>query len=211
MEVSLQDMFQALMVEDGRGDEYEELHKKFMEEDGRWGAESRTRWAVMKAMGYEEGTANKWRKRYFETFGFDEDEIGAEQAREAVSELEKTLASIALPPVASPALELEWVRGHPAMMRKDLKGENDRTPVRLTPEDILQAPHGPPPSRSAVNQLVNWANRPDKFNEQLLGVNRKAEYIGTDAAAKEEAEDMSLHEVRELLKQLASGKRHNWR
>jgi hypothetical protein len=207
--VSLQDMFQALMVNEGRGDEYKTLHEQFIELDGRWGAESRTRWDVMREMGYEKGDAKSLRRRYNELCGGDGGKQQEEvvQAQVAAYDLEKTLAEMTdLPPVASPALELEWVRGHPAMMRRDLQVQigNKVLPVLITPEDILAAPHGLPPSRSAVYRLVNWANRPDKWNEQLLGVDKKAEFVGMDATTKDEAEDMTLQEVRELLKQFAN-------
>lgn len=207
--VSLQDMFQALMVNDGRGDEYKTLHDQFIELDGRWGAESRTRWDVMKDMGYVKGDAKNIRRRYSALFGGDggAKEEAVVQAQVAAYDLEKTLADMKdLAPVASPALELEWVGGHPAMMRSDLQVGNKAMPVLITPEDILAAPHGLPPSRRAVYRLVNWANRPDKFHEQLLGVDKKAEYVGGDAATKDEAADLTLQEVRELLKQFAAVK-----
>jgi hypothetical protein len=215
---SLQDMFQALMVNDGRGDEYKELHERAIAADGRWGAVSRTRWEVMKEMGYLPGQANSIRVRYNMLFGNDPVVMAVEQeklkvavAEAAVHDLEITLAEMKdLPPVASPALELEWVGGHPAMMRRDLQPPGPPTTVFLKPEDVTSAPHGLPPSRRAVYRLANWANRPDKFHEQLLGVDKKAEYVGSGAASQEEATDMTLQEVRELIKLFAVGQRHDW-
>jgi hypothetical protein len=104
---------------------------------------------------------------------------------------------------------MEWVGGHPAMMRKALQTDPD-LPVWVVPKDILNAPNGPPPSRRAVTTLVNWVNRPQKFHEQMIGIHKRAEFVGSDAASKDEDEDLSLQEVRELIKQFACGKRPSW-
>lgn len=77
-----------------------------------------------------------------------------------------------LPAVAPSQQELEWVRAHPAMMRM-ARANNPKANVVISSKDVWQSPHGPAPSRSAVNQLIYFANRPDKFYEQLMGEQKK--------------------------------------
>jgi hypothetical protein len=189
------------MAHEGRMDEYAALLAKYMADDPSWGAKSRSSWKVMADMGYKSAAAT--RKQYQELVREDAKQQDSAEALESASELEQALLGMTdLPHVASPSLEMEWVRGHPAMMRKDLMAGTKEKIIRITPADILAAPHGLPPSRSAVSQLISWVNRPAKFNEQLLGVNKKSEYVG-DMGAKENEGDLTMQEVRELISQFA--------
>jgi hypothetical protein len=72
-------------------------------------------------------------------------------------------------------------------------------PVIVTAEDILYADHGQAPSRSAVNQLIHWANRPAKFYEQLLAEHKKRP---DDTHSHAESVDPGLGEVRAYLDQM---------
>jgi hypothetical protein len=109
-----------------------------------------------------------------------------------------------LPSSVDPAVEVAWVRCHPAMLRKQLQKDSTQQ-VRITVDDILAAPHGLPPSRGAVSWLVGWVNRPEKFQEMMLTEHRKAKYVGEEGQEEAEASnDVSLHEVRELLKGLSA-------
>ena len=123
--------------------------------------------------------------------------------KKAVERVERNLllpAMRGLPAVADPVAEMEWVSGHPAMMRADLLGVKGQR-VQIRADDINRAPHGRAPSRRAVNSLINWVNRPDKFHDQIMGQLKKS---GTEHT-KEEAEkdvDPSLSEVRKYIEEL---------
>jgi hypothetical protein len=79
-----------------------------------------------------------------------------------------------LPNTANPAAELDWIRAHPAMTRLDrsiLRGKSARIIVDV--DDILNCSHGPAPSKSAVNALQHWCNRPDEFFKHLMSEQKK--------------------------------------
>lgn len=69
-----------------------------------------------------------------------------------------------LPTRASATAELDFVRMHPAMSRKDRDGDT----VVLKAKDIKDAP-----SVHAAQQLQHWANRPEEFYRQIMQLQRK--------------------------------------
>jgi hypothetical protein len=103
--------------------------------------------------------------------------VDADEERVKTEEQEYEDALMTLPPNAPKAKELEWIEAHPAMMRQSRlqAGVLSRSGglVILTARDILSAPHGPCPSRSAANQLQHWVNHSQKFFEQIMSEAKK--------------------------------------
>lgn len=87
-----------------------------------------------------------------------------------------------LPKVASAEAELDWVRAHPSMAKKQ--------PLELVPNDVYDAP-----SQAAVLQLLHWLKHKNEFYKQVLSVQRKA----VDKVVLEE-EDGQIELVEKLLK-----------
>jgi hypothetical protein len=165
-------------------------------------AKGRSMWEVMKEYRYDKRTV---RNDYEHMIAQHANALDAVKVTAAAGDVMDALNQLVdLPSTAEPALELEWVGGHPAMLRYDM--QRDKTVfVMLAKEDVLASPNGPPPSRRAVSRLANWVNRPNKFHEMLLGEDKKAKHVGDDSGAQAEADnDVSLSEVRELLKGLAA-------
>lgn len=91
-----------------------------------------------------------------------------------------------LPPTASPSVEMDWVKSHPAMTRKDRqKDTGDK--ILITPDDILKAPNGKCPSRSAAQMLQHYANKPDAFFKELLSETKKAKSQEDEVEAEKRA------------------------
>lgn len=105
-----------------------------------------------------------------------------------------------LPPTASPAAEMEWIKSHPAMSRKD-RSRNTSDRVLVTPEDIHSAPNGPCPSRAAAQQLQHWANRPEQFFKDVLSETKKAKARDEEEEAKERATKTNT-EINQMLSAL---------
>lgn len=169
-------------------------------------AKGRAMWIVMARHGYDKGAAasRQVRDDYEKLVGRQVNVVEASKIILASGDiLDAQNEIVGLPSTAAPALELEWVASHPAMLRYDM--QRDKTaPVMVSRADIIEAPNGPPPSRRAVNKLVHWVNRPGKFHEMLITEDKKATHVGEDDLEAAEAErDVSLHEIRELLAKLA--------
>ena len=191
-------MFKVIDQANGLMEEYNERLERLVEKDGKFGARGRCPWEAMKEMGLD---TERIKREYVSLMGAIEVKAKAETLIRMSSDIENALRELNVPSVAQPSVEMEWVSGHPAMMRLDMDETLER--VFITRDDIVNAPAGPPPSRRAVTQLVHWANRPNEFHKQLLGVHKKAEFVG-DEQAEEEAADMTLQELRALIKQFAS-------
>ena len=91
-----------------------------------------------------------------------------------------------LPATASPSVEMDWVKSHPAMTRKD-RQKNAADKILITPDDILKAPNGPCPSRSAAQMLQHYANKPDAFFKELLSETKKAKSQEDEVEAEKRA------------------------
>jgi hypothetical protein len=120
--------------------------------------------------------------------------LDAEEERLKTADEEYEEALMTLPPNAPKAKELEWIEAHPAMMRQArLQASSSRTGssvVLLTAKDILGAPHGLCPSRSAANQLQHWVNHSQKFFEQIMSeAKKKSTGDGTGGDGSETVED----------------------
>jgi hypothetical protein len=98
----------------------------------------------------------------------------AQNTKEWNKEMRMSLTEEALrdlPPTADPLAERNWVGAHPAMGRRyETKKEEN---VVITADDILNAPHGPAPSRQAVNMLRLYAQTPKTFYDQILSEQKK--------------------------------------
>lgn len=191
-------MFKVIAEANGLMDEYNERLERLVAEDGKFGARGRCPWKAMAEMGWD---TDRIKREYLSMTHTQEVKTKAEALIRMSSDIEDALRELGVPSVAQPSAEMEWVSGHPAMMRLDMDDKLER--VFITRDDIVNAPAGPPPSHRAVTQLVHWANRPNEFHKQLLTVHRKAEFVG-DEQAEEEAADMTLQELRALIKQFAS-------
>lgn len=106
-----------------------------------------------------------------------------------------------LPDSASSAVEIAWIRAHPAMSRKS-RGKASVEPVLISAEDVLSPPHGRAPSKAAVHALQYWANHPQKFFEKILDAQRKKD---SDEEASEAEADEDLAEVERLLAAVSAG------
>lgn len=163
-------LFGMRMEREGRSKEYNARIKEVMA-DGKPFFQARI--LVMKEFGYagpeaERSFAEEHKREQRKAV---EMEILGEVREEArVKTFEDAIVMIT--GTASPAAEIEWVRSHPAMSRWDRQRDKTK-PVEITADDILYAPHGQAPSRSAVNQLIHWANRPGEFYKQILSEHRK--------------------------------------
>lgn len=100
-----------------------------------------------------------------------------------------------LPAKADDTTETQWIAAHPAMSRQLRAGDKD-SPVVVTTKDIADAP-----SRTAVNDLLGWMERPTKFLEMRFQEARKRL---DEKGSEEESVDVSLGEVERLLKEFRS-------
>lgn len=105
-----------------------------------------------------------------------------------------------LPATASPSVEMDWVKSHPAMTRKD-RQKNATDKILITPDDILKAPNGKCPSRSAAQLLQHYANKPDAFFKELLSETKKAKGQEDEAEAEKRALKTNS-EISEMLDML---------
>ena len=82
-----------------------------------------------------------------------------------------------LPATASEEAIMNWIGGHPAMLRHIWMEEEDG-PIILTAKDVMEAPHGSAPCRIAATLLQYFVNRPEQFFDKLLDrqVNSQPEY-----------------------------------
>jgi len=102
-----------------------------------------------------------------------------------------------LPATASPSVEMDWVKSHPAMTRKD-RQKNSTDKILITPDDIIKAPNGKCPSRSAAQLLQHYANKPDAFFKELLSETKKAK--GQEDEAEAEKRTLKTNsEISEML------------
>jgi len=169
------------------------------------GFENKVAWnkiapTVMKEFGYE--GPKKEREIHATYLASKHKGLLAEQLRAEKEEIRKERvvenyedALRGLPNRASSAVEMEWIRAHPAVSRLDRQKDQTKQ-VILTAEDVLLPPHGPAPSKYAVQALQHWVNRPGKFFEQMLSEDKKA-MVESEVAASEVIDDLT--EVEQLL------------
>lgn len=209
--MNVQAIFRDRMRREGHGEEYDALVQRYIDAEEKvngkpkFGSYGRAMWKAMKDLGYT--NPGEERRKYE---GFTAQQDSAEELARVHETANGILAALNaipdLPGCAAPGLELEWVGGHPAILRYDLQSDQTKK-VMITADDILHAPNGLPPSRRAVSQLVHWANRVGEFHKQLLLTNKKAVFVGDEGQAAEDEHDIGLKEVRDLLAGLAVKKK----
>lgn len=106
----------------------------------------------------------------------------------------------ALPPTANLADEMEWVRAHPAMNRRNRMKDQTKLVV-ITASDIEKTKRGPAPSQAAVNMLVDAANRPAKFWDKVYDQCKKTAASGGGEQDGERA-DTTIGDLRSYMQQL---------
>ncbi len=196
---SLATIFQARLEREGGLQPYRATLKSLMESGMQFTA---ARWRAMKEHGYVSGKVERqlheewlksqrdatFREVAKEVRGIDKEELRIERFEDAID---------TLPANASTSAELAWVAAHPAMSRK-ARQKNKTADVEITADDVLYAPHGPAPSRSAVNQLIYWSNHPNRFYEGMLSEGKKKMEEGQEAGVDLRA-DPTLPEIEAFL------------
>lgn len=109
-------------------------------------------------------------------------------------------AMAGLPDTADTTKEIDWIRSHPAMLRS---GQEPTKHILITVDDVLHAPNGKAPSRSAVSMLQHWANHAAEFHKNLLSEQKKKADSGGESGGDTGDEDVS--EVERLLKEVKGG------
>lgn len=124
----------------------------------------------------------------------EQDEIREERA---ISNFEEAIATL---PLRCPiSQELDWIKTHPAMARKNRR-KNGTEQIMITANDILYTSAGKAPSQQAVYSLQNWANRPEKFYEMLM-TEQKKKSEDSDAAKGMDS-DADIAQVERLLREV---------
>jgi len=195
-------MFKQRMKREGRSSELETRVRAVMQSEGLlYGSAMRKE---MPAMGFisDDAEIRLYREHqmtvgHLATENFEAMDAEEERLRTADEDYEEALMTLS--PNAPKAKELEWIEAHPAMMRQarlqagSVSGvATGRTSnvVLLTAKDILKAPHGMCPSRSAANQLQHWVNHSQKFFEQIMSeAKKKSTGDGAGSDGQETVED----------------------
>lgn len=199
-------MFRDRMKREGRGEELNAAIREVCKEHGL--SYQAALQIVMPRMGFvntetEIRIYREHRKRLFASAGETEfaEETALERARTEEGELAEAMAS--LPANAPKSRELDWIEAHPAMMRSSRNKANGygSNTVQITADDVLNAPHGPCPSRAAAVQLQHWANNSTKFFEQIMSEAKKKSSDGTGSggAGAEGAVEDDLSEIQDLI------------
>lgn len=132
-------------------------------------------------------------------------EISSRANEEEEREHRRFAEAIATLPTQAPlAAEIEWVRSHPAMTRRQRSGE--RGPLVLTAEDVLDPANGPAPSQSAVQQLQVWSDKPAEFFKMCYSgktaVGAAVDSLGKSAAESIESERQTIDQALGVLESL---------
>lgn len=214
LEPSVPSMFRDRMAREGRAKELQERIREVISETGL-GYSAALR-VVMPQMGYindqmEIRLYREHKEQYLRdtvaaaidnaaAIEEEQAELSAEEMREAEAERAFEEALATLPPNAPKAREIEWIEAHPAMMRQSrMKATGKTGPVLITADDVLRAPHGVCPSRSAAVQLQHWANNATKFFEQIMSEAKKKSTDGAGGVGTDGEVEDDLGEVESLL------------
>jgi hypothetical protein len=197
---SLRKVFFHRMERDGRAKEWYDRVRKTMKDTGKpYGA---IVFEVMRQMGYE--TPEKEWEIHREWQKTSHLSAGEVEKRKMISELRAERATMSfetivtqLPAKAPPAVELDWIRTHPAMTRKERSSGDKR--IILSVDDLFE--NGDPPSRGAVQQLQHWANHPHDFFKILLSESKKKTDEGGDG--DDPVEDPGLSQIERMLQEVS--------
>ena len=202
---SVRKLFVERMKREGRGNEWSTVIKQVMENTGkRYG---QAIWEAMRKMGYigpekehqlhEEFQANGQKSNLQRQI--DEERL---QIREEIMTENFEQAVRTLPDKAPVSVEIDWLVAHPAMARWARETDKSKN-ILITPEDILFAPHGPAPSKSAAIALQHWVTFPQQFFKEILDEQiRQSEEV---RIRQDEQESEGLEEIEKLLKQIRGG------
>jgi hypothetical protein len=163
--------------------------------------------AVMKERNLKYGQAIPEAMR---RMGYEGPEKERQHEREWIQGMDYERAMCYLPKSATPEVENNWVKSHPAMTRKNLASRDDGTidadgRVKISACDLFFAPHGRCPSMGAAVKLVTWANNSKALDTNLAaGVKKSEQSDGGEAAAKSETvKDDGIEELKRLLDEVA--------
>lgn len=182
-------LFRRRMDREGKLKQFEQVERNWKRTAASPAAATEN---AMRYMGYEDPEIERTLAEQWE------ETVEFESSRElnGVENACKTL-----PQTANPAVELDWVRIHPAIRRCAM--EQDKTKqIVITPEDILSSQAGLAPSVGAVNMLIHAVNAPAKFFDKLLDEHRKR--VDNEQGNTATRADLGIEEVRGYLKQLKS-------
>ena len=199
---SVRKLFVERMRREGREQEWHTTVKAVMEETGkRFGQAA---WEAMRRMGYEGPEKERQLHQEFLKKGQksklrQQIDREREEIREEKSEEDFAWAIRMLPDKAPASTEIDWIRTHPAMIRRTRR--NSLKDILITPEDILCAPNGVAPSKAAVSALQHWANCPHEFFKQVLGERTK---LPEETRSSRYEDEPGSQEIRRLLGQIES-------
>jgi hypothetical protein len=204
---SVRKLFVERMKREGRGQEWRTVIKQVMQDTGK--RYSQAIWEAMRKMGYigpekehqlhDEFQAKGQKTKLQRQIDEERQQIREELMTESFEQVMKTL-----PNKAPISVEIDWIVAHPAMARR--VRESDKTKnILITPEDILFAPHGPAPSKSAVVTLQHWAMFPQQFFKEILDEHLKHSEDFPTTQDKQESD--GLEEIEKMLKQIRGGSR----
>ena len=181
--------FRERLALDGRPNALDELAVRMEAETGK--PKVSLYYEAAKQLGYKsvDHERSLWDVRH---------EVSSRVQEKADAENKRYVEALSsLPSDAPPAKEISWIRSHPAMSRQIRIGDK-RQSVILTASDILEPPHGPAPSQSAVQQLQVWANKPEEFFKQVFGKGQLAASLSSSEASSPEA---TIESERETIEQ----------
>lgn len=178
---------------------YTKLFAERMQREGRLG-EFRKR---IKQLGDTEGLkyGQAFRKLMPE-FGYEGAQKERELERQWIAGLDYERAMAFLPDSAPADVETQWVKSHPAMVRK-IFSDNPEEKIRLTSADLYFAPHGRCPSKAAAVMLARLANSDKAIDANLAAGVKKAVMGEASASAKQDEAivDDGLEEIRRMIKE----------
>jgi hypothetical protein len=212
--LSVMQKFYERLRREGRYHHWGPLVRRLSAENGK--SQGQNKWEAARQLGYttaedEHRLHQAWLDKCEADKKAEQERVIAEAAARIRAEQEQTEAAkfaansfvaacAGLPDEAPVPIEIKWIRAHPAMSRRD-RDPGDSA-ILVTPDDILNPPHGPAPSKSAVAQLQHWVNDPREFFKALLSEHKKI--TGESGTVKAE-EDVDLAEVQRLLKEVSGG------
>jgi hypothetical protein len=196
------------MEREGKKEEYERRILEYRA-SGERGAQAT--WKTMFDMGYKDPRTERSLSKDFAVGLREELRKVTKAERRKYTDAESARRSFeaalnTLPHIADPQVELDWIRAHPAMNRNaryrgSKQQGNPMTILRV--DDVLDAPHGPAPSKSAVSQLQHWCNNTDQFFKMMLDHQKKAiEKKPAEKTIDEEVVDDDSDTIKRLLKEV---------
>lgn len=195
-------LFLQRMKREGREKDWFATLKRVMAETGKQFTPAS--WVAMREMGYvDAATERKLLSDYEANLHHTalRNQIKKEQdiirEERVIEDFEDAVRM--LPDDAPDSVVRDWIAGHPAMAR--LSRQKDKTKaVMITASDLLQAPHGKAPSKSAAHALQHWANCPHEFWKEML----RRKTVDDVASVEAEAADTTIGDAKRLLAEVAS-------